>query len=895
MNELGNSTDSLRRRLRRIVLVVLSTALAVVGAVFLILQFRSGLQAAAERITVAAQMVARNATAAVEFEDERQAALLLDALRADPSVQEALILRADGTSLVSLTGKAPGAGMLSSIRSMRDANGPTRAVGFAQVQVVAPVELHGDILGNVYVRAGLSAMYHTLAFTIVLLLGAAIVAGWAATRLSDGLQQAIVSPLQGLAARMRSVPESGDFAAGPASAEGGEIGALIHGFDDMLVQLRERESRLAERGDELARVNGELGAAVQLAEQARQQAQQASQAKSMFLANMSHEIRTPMNGVLGMADLLLQSNLTDAQRHCVQTIERSGQSLLQIIDEILDFSKVEADRLKLESLDFHLHDVVEDVVALFAERARSKGLSISLQIEAAVPCGVCGDPVRVRQVITNLLSNAIKFTERGRVGIRVRRIPAAEGLRLRIEVHDTGIGIAVERLEGIFEPFTQADVSTARRFGGTGLGLAIVRRLVKLMGGEVMAQSRPGIGSTFVVELPLGLASDHEPHEWERADGPLRGRSLLLDVDDPGVESALAEHAQAFGMIVERASSAQDRLRLGPAADEPPAPDFVLTVSGNRMVLRGSHEPDDAAQPARALALPTRRSELFAAFVAALASPPPVRERSTPLPPLENRRCRVLLVEDNPVNQDVTRAMLARLGCEAVVRGSGRAGVEAFMHESFDIVLMDCQMPEMDGFAATREIRQWEGLRAPGAAPAQAVPIVAVTANAMPGDREKCLAAGMDDYLAKPFTLTSLRSILSRHLPLVPAMDHAAVPPQSSAGMDLLQLQALRRSGGDEAVARTLSLLEKTTSEKLAELSDAIHARNIERCVALAHFIKGGVSMLGMKQFAELVLDMERHARAGRMNECAALLPRLRESFRHDMLSLNTFFTRLPR
>ena len=315
------------------------------------------------------------------------------------------------------------------------------------------------------------------------------------------------------------------------------------------------------------------------------------------------------------------------------------------------------------------------------------------------------------------------------------------------------------------------------------------------------------------------------------------------------------------------------------------------------LLLRGSLDHGGAGRAPQSLSFSIRRGEFFAALVAGLSQQSPASDSVVPPPPLEHRRCRVLLVEDNPVNQDVTRAMLTRLGCEVVVRGSGRAGVEAFMHDSFDLVLMDCQMPEMDGFTATREIRQWEGLPAPGGhAAAPPVPIVAVTASAMPGDREKCLTAGMDDYLSKPFTLASLRGILSRHLPLVPAMDHAAAQyAQAAAGIDILQLQALRRTGGDEAVARTLALLEKTTSEKLAELSDAIHARNIERCVALAHFVKGGVSMLGMKQFADLVLEMERHARAGRMNECSLLLPRLRECFRRDMLSLNTFFARLPR
>jgi two-component system sensor histidine kinase/response regulator len=909
LGDLDTTDQSLRHRLRRIVLVVLCCTLLLVAAVFLALQVRSGLRATVDRVSVAAAMVARNVTAALEFEDERQAALLLDALRAEVSVRQSMILRPDGSVLATLGDPAPSPQRTLALRS--DAERIAQRLHLTYVEVLAPVLLHGEVLGHVYVQTNLRTLYFDLIVTFLMLMLVALVGGWAAVRLSDRLQQRIVTPLQRLALTMRDISTSSNTNAQVHTSERGEIGDLVNGFNEMLAQLQEREARLAERSSELARVNLELESAVQVAESSRRQAMHASEAKSMFLANMSHEIRTPMNGVLGISDLLLQTELSELQRQYAETIQRSGQVLLEIIDEILDFSKLEAERLKLESLDLHLHDLLEEATSMFADRARAKGLAISLHVDPDVPCGVRGDAVRLRQIISNLLSNAIKFTERGAIGVRVQRLSTSAGLRLRLEVQDTGIGIAPERLDSIFEHFTQADLSTARRYGGTGLGLAIVRRLVQLMAGTVTAQSRPGIGSVFTVELTLGEATDHEPHEWENPGELLQERRLLVAIADVGAESAVTECARGWGMVVDRVASTDDLHRMrSKAAQAGHAYDIELTddIAPARLDGRvtrprrirvqrpaGQEVSGDMDCSAPSIGVPIRRCELFEALRTALV-PGMARAVATAgrwSGSESMRRGRVLLVEDHPVNQDVTRAMLSRLGCEVVVRASGRAGVEAFMHGRFDLVLMDIQMPEMDGYEATQEIRRWEALRTEtGGLSPSAVPVVAVTACAMPGDRDKCLNAGMTDYLAKPFNLASLRSILGRYLPDDLPIDETPVADENATvGIDLRQLRALLRAGGDEAITRTLAVLEHSTIEKLSELSDAVFARNAPRSAALAHFIKGGVSMVGLGPFAALLRDFEQQARAGRMDECTGMLPKLRESFQRDMHALRTAFS----
>ena len=532
-------------------------------------------------------------------------------------------------------------------------------------------------------------------------------------------------------------------------------------------------------------------------------AEQATAAKSQFLASMSHEIRTPMNGVLGMTELLLDTGLSETQRRYAQNIRNSADALLAIINDILDFSKIEAGKLELESIDFELREVIEEGVELLAERAQTKGLELMCRIEEDVPAMLRGDPGRLRQILINLLGNAVKFTAAGEVEVSVRceassLLPADRRL-VRIAVRDTGIGIGAAERARLFQSFSQADGSTTRRFGGTGLGLAISKQLAELMGGEIDVDSTPGTGSTFWFTVCLELASSHEQSSADKA--PLAGRSAIV-IDDNATNRAILEHyVSAIGMRASSAANAEaglDAMRAAAGRDAPfdvalidmkmpgmSGMELAQTIRANRaldntrLVLLTSLSSPQLADSARksgfiaCLAKPVRRAELVALVARSLGSDTGTGERAAlaaPKPAALSAKlgARVLLVEDNRMNQEIGAAMLRKLGCTVDIVDNGRRGVEAALAQRYDVVLMDCQMPEMDGFAATAAIRAREAELgrelASAGQPVRRMPIVALTANAMEGDRERCLAAGMDDYLSKPFKSEQLRIALERSI-----------------------------------------------------------------------------------------------------------------------------------
>jgi signal transduction histidine kinase/CheY-like chemotaxis protein len=555
--------------------------------------------------------------------------------------------------------------------------------------------------------------------------------------------------------------------------------------------------RLASSTETLSRLNADL-------ESARDAALGAARAKSEFLANMSHEVRTPMNGVIGMANLLLDTPLTADQRDLVQTLTQSGEALLTIINDILDFSKIEAGRLTLEHIDFDLTGQMGLALDLYAETAARKGLELVMDIDPAVPARVRGDPGRLRQVVLNLLGNAVKFTARGEVVLRITMLRCLAGVgRVRFEITDTGIGISDAVQATLFQPFVQADTSTTRRFGGTGLGLAISKRIVSLMQGEIGVSSTPGCGSTFWFTVDLEIAPEAPPatplavpaldrHHALIVDDNATNRKLLVHLctawglrhgtaDSASVALAQLHRAATAGtpfdlVILDHHMPETDGLELATAirADRRlPPPTLVLLTSRGECLPR---EQMDRYGLAACELKPVRPGKLHATLGRALAAmprTPATPTRAAPAPeavPTPGIAPVILIAEDNPVNQKVTLLQLRQLGYAADVVADGRQVLTALRRKSYALVLMDQQMPEMDGLEATRFIRQAQAAGDPAFPPE--LRIIAMTANAMAGDRETCIQAGMDDYLAKPVRPEALRALLARHL--LPAPDPVA-------------------------------------------------------------------------------------------------------------------------
>ncbi|MGD9601568.1 MAG: response regulator [Gammaproteobacteria bacterium] len=652
---------------------------------------------------------------------------------------------------------------------------------------------------------------------------------------------------------------------------------------------------------------------------AKEQAEQAARAKSEFLANMSHEIRTPMNGVLGMAELLLRTDLGKKQRNFAETIRRSGENLLGIINDILDFSKIEAGKLEIQDVAFDLGVLLEDAGVIFAPRAEQGGVGFTCAFDARAHAAYRGDPDRIQQILTNLIGNALKFTRDGVVAVKAF-VAASDGdtSQVRFEVRDTGIGIAPEHQARIFDSFVQADGSTTRKFGGTGLGLAICRQLVQLMGGQIGLDSAPGKGSTFWFQVPLRstdalpasgrvkranfegcrvLVADQNREHRELLElqlGAWRCEFKSVTSRDAAVETLrrAGRDGQPFDCVITDHGFEGDGLGFVAALRRSgldPRPKFVMLAGITALQETGQWL--DAGVDAY-VNKPLRQRELQEALakvlqdnaedVALAASGPWTMPDSEPM-----FAARVLVAEDNAVNQELMRSMLEGLGCRIEIATNGREAVEALTdleldsrHDPFKLVLMDCQMPELDGFAATRVIREGElreGL--------PRLPIIAITANALNGDRERCLDAGMDDYLTKPFTRAQLVEVLQRWLPLEATLNKsasagapAAAPPAPAVParrsvLDLVALgkiRALQRPDAPDILAKVVTLYREAAPRLLKEMQQAITSGDAPQLQRAAHSLKSSSASLGATACADLCRDLEALGRDGKAAAAAS-------------------------
>lgn len=927
------SNLSLAAKLRVIIVYAAGVSLLVASVLYMSGEVLSLRRSLAQNLVTLATAVAENTTGALTFSDHHLARTVLESLRANPDIRSVTLYDASGAMFTDITFGTKGLSPAQRLQawSMADAarDAPSvRFKGLTLAHIRVPVELDGENVGWIDIEADLEQLYTHLQSSLAIMCLTLLLAGMVSYWLSTRLQRLVSAPVGGLLEVANKVRETKNFSLRAEKQSDDEFGALTDGFNEMLAELDKRDVNLRLNQYELEKRVAErtvsLDQAVAESRRALKRAEAANRAKSEFLARMSHEIRTPMNAVLGMAELLrISTSLDDRQRGYALTIHQSGSALLDIINNILDFSKIEAGKLHLEIAAFSVRQVVEDAVEVLAERAHSKGIELLCNIPPEFADAVLGDAQRLRQIIINLVGNAVKFTESGEVSVTVRG-PASNLLNspYHFEVKDTGIGIKPESRATIFESFVQEDTSTTRQYGGTGLGLAICKQLVELMGGTVGVASQPGRGSSFFFDVPFAI----DPAAPEEPRSSTLGGTWMLIVDDNATSRAnLKEQLLFWGVRVSEAASAGAALDILDQATESQFDALILDarmpgMAGAELAAKirsrplltnipilmmtsvsvtGGSVPDDH-QPSMAwVSKPVRRSQLHSSLAALLLKDLNETRRmiilsQTPAPAVaEQLRLagieRLLLVEDNPVNQEVALAMLEALGIRAAVAWNGEEALIKMAAEPYQVVLMDCQMPKLDGYATSsrwREIEQRKGY--------PRTPIVALTANALGGDAQKCLAAGMDGYLSKPFSIEQLYGILAPYaLPGVEAPSPKIAPSNGAeATLDertLARIQGLGRGAEQDLLKRVIDLYVSSSRDLTHSLLEAMRKQDAKGVRQAAHSLKSGSGNVGAFKLTELCRKLEVTAVEGNLTAAHSIVDGILEEHRRVLLELDAY------